>query len=95
MVKLTLLKRGNFSLVNMEWLFVLIGIVLAIPVGYILRILTSDEIKKSRSYFKLIIIISIILSIVSLLLPFESVLKKTLFFGFLFMAIVSFMSWWK
>ncbi len=79
----------------MEWLFVLIALLLAIPAGYILRILTLDEIKYGKFYFKLIIIISIILGIISLLIPIDIILKKTLFFGFLFMAIVSFMSWLK
>ncbi|PIN94188.1 hypothetical protein COU56_03080 [Candidatus Pacearchaeota archaeon CG10_big_fil_rev_8_21_14_0_10_31_9] len=79
----------------MEWLFAIIGLILAIPVGYILRILTSDEIKYGRVYFKAIIIISIIASIISLFLPLDVILKKSLFSGFLFIAIVSFISWWK
>jgi len=79
----------------MEWLFAIIGFILAIPVGYILRILTSDEIKYGRVYFKAIIIISIIASIISLFLPLDVILKKSLFSGFLFIAIVSFISWWK
>jgi len=79
----------------MEWLFAIIGLILAIPAGYILRILTSDEIKYGRVYFKAIIITSITASIISLFLPLDAILKKSLFSGFLFIAIVSFISWWK
>ncbi|MBS3073156.1 hypothetical protein J4477_04965 [Candidatus Pacearchaeota archaeon] len=77
----------------MEWLFTLVGVILAIPTGYILKILTSDEIKYGRFYFKSIAIASVIFAILSILLPLDAVLKKSLFFGFMFMAIVSFISW--
>jgi uncharacterized membrane protein YfcA len=70
-----------------EILKIAIGIavlLLGIPIGSYLARKTKEELKEGQKWFKLIIIISLICSIVSLITQ-----NDTLFFSFLFIAIVT------
>ncbi len=70
-----------------EYISLVIGIVvllLGIPLGSYLAKITKDERKAGQRWFKLIIIISFIGAIVSAILQ-----NDVLFFGFLFIAIVT------
>ena len=69
---------------------ILVGIlvlILGIPIGLYLSKITKEELNEGQKWFKLIIFVSLIGSIVSLFLR-----KDVLFFSFLFIAIVTSMS---
>ncbi|HRZ85546.1 MAG TPA: hypothetical protein P5277_02085 [Candidatus Paceibacterota bacterium] len=70
-------------------------LLLAIPIGYILKHYTKEEIKSGRKYFFYLFITSIVISSIFLFIPINFVLKSTIIFGLLFIAIVSFISWKK
>jgi len=72
----------------MGWIIPIIGLAFAIPIGIFIKMLTKEELKKGKFYFIAIFSFSIVLLIVSLFLK-ETVLKNTLTFQALFMAIVS------
>ena len=61
-----------------------IFLILGVPIGSYLAKITKEELKAGQKWFKLIIIISIICSIVSLITR-----NDFLFFSFLFIAIVT------
>lgn len=69
-------------------------VLLGIPVGLILKFLTSDETKPGKPYFMIVFASSFLLALISLVAPFDTIMKKTMFFGFLFMGIVGFISWY-
>jgi len=57
---------------------------LGIPIGNYLAKLTKEELKSGQIWFKLIIIISLIGSVISLILK-----NDVLLFGFLFISVVT------
>ena len=70
-----------------ELVKILIGIVfilLGIPIGQFLAKITKEELKLGQKWFKIIIIASLVGGIVGLI-----VRNDALFFGFLFIAIVT------
>lgn len=70
-----------------ELINIIIGIVvliLGIPIGSLLAKYTKDELKSGQRWFKLLIIISLIGAVISAVLQ-----NDVLFFGFLFIAIVT------
>ncbi|HLD54874.1 MAG TPA: hypothetical protein VJB35_01310 [Candidatus Nanoarchaeia archaeon] len=73
-----------------EIIRLLIGIfvlILGFPIGIYLSKITSEELKSGQKWFKIIILISLVSSIISL------ILRNDLFlFSFLFIAIVTSMS---
>jgi len=73
-----------------------IGILLfGILVGYLLRYFTKEELEVGRRYFRWLWVAAGILALVSLILPVSIVLKQTMVFSFIFIAIVAFISWKK
>ena len=60
------------------------ALVLAFPIGSLLAKTTKEELKQGQKWFKLIIILSFLGSIISLILK-----NDILFFSFLFIAIVT------
>lgn len=77
----------------MIYLLAIIMLMLAIPIGVILRSLTKEEMKDGKKYFLVLWISCLILAWVFLLLDFESIFRNSAVFTFLFIAIVSFISW--
>ena len=70
-----------------EILKIIIGIavlLLGIPIGSYLAKETKEELKEGQKWFKLIIVVSLICSVVSLLAR-----NDALFFSFLFIALVT------
>jgi len=73
-----------------EIIRLLIGIfvlILGFPIGIYLSKITSEELKSGQKWFKIIILISLVSSIISLILK-----NDLLLFSFLFIAIVTSMS---
>lgn len=73
-----------------EFTKIIIGIfvlLLGIPIGKILKKITKEEIKEGQKWFKLIIIISLIGSLIGLVINNDFIL-----FSFLFIAIVTLQS---
>jgi hypothetical protein len=70
-----------------EVIKLIIGIVvlaLGIPLGHYLSKFTKEELKSGRRWFRLIIVLSLILAVISLIIG-----NDVLLFSFLFIAIVS------
>jgi len=70
-----------------ETLKIAIGIaflLLGIPIGSYLAEKTKEELKQGRKWFKLIIVVSLVSSIVALIIQ-----NDFLFFSFLFIALVT------
>jgi|TARA_Y100000310_G_scaffold32203_1_gene30585 hypothetical protein len=70
-----------------EIIKLIIGILVlisAFPIGSYLAKITKEELKQGKKWFKLIILVSLIGTIISLILK-----KDILFFSFLFVAIVT------
>lgn len=70
-----------------EYLKIIIGIivlVLGIPIGHYLAKITKDELKSGQRWFKVIIVVGLISAVISAVLQ-----NDVLFFGFLFIAIVT------
>ena len=62
----------------------LIILLLGFPIGNYLARITKEELKVGQKWFKLIVFVSILCSVVSLM-----ILNDVLLFAFLFMAIVT------
>ena len=77
----------------MIYLLAIILLLFAIPVGVILRSLTKEEMKDGNKYFLVLWISCLILAGFFLLLDFEIIFRNSAVFTFLFIAIVSFISW--
>jgi integral membrane sensor domain MASE1 len=73
----------------MEYLISIIGLLFAIPLGFLLKSLTKEELEQGRKYFEFIWVISFLVGSVLIFL------KPHLGFSFLFMSIISFISWKK
>jgi len=70
-----------------EILKIIIGIaflLLGIPIGSYLALKTKEELKTGQIWFKIIIVISLICSVISLIIK-----NDALFFSFLFIALVT------
>ena len=65
----------------LNWLFNIVILVLAIPIGYLLAYLCSDELVDGRKWFRALIIISIIGSLGTYIFGYSYV---SLTFGFIF-----------
>lgn len=76
-----------------EILYAILILILAIPIGVILKKITKEEIDYGKNYFQILSIMSITIAIFLLFLPIESNLKKTAIFSLIFIAIVSFISY--
>ncbi|MFA5993073.1 MAG: hypothetical protein WC796_05190 [Candidatus Pacearchaeota archaeon] len=79
-----------------EWLTYLIGVIVlvcGIPIGLMLKKATKEELKSGKKYFKIIWIGCLILAVIAAFVPIAVVLKRTVIFSLLFIAIVSFISW--
>lgn len=78
---------------------VLIGVsilVLSIPVGYILKRLTIEEIGPGRIYLQLVWTLSFILGLIFIFIPIQNKpYKYTIIFSLFFISIISFISWKK
>jgi len=77
----------------MEYILAIVVLLCAIPLGYLLKYETKEEINAGRGYFKILWAGSLALAIFSLFLPINLIIKQTLIFSLIFMAIVSFVSW--
>ena len=77
----------------MSYLLASIILLLAVPFGYLIRYFTKDELKIGKLYFKVLVIISLIISVAILIAPIGAINKKTIISSMLFIAIVSFISW--
>ena len=72
------------------------GLLASIPIGYILKYLTKEELDNGRKYFKVIWIFCLIIAIGFLFFPLDSIeYKKSIIFTLLFIADVVFISWRK
>ncbi|MEM3074704.1 MAG: hypothetical protein QW727_02060 [Candidatus Pacearchaeota archaeon] len=68
----------------------------SIPIGYILKYITKEEIESGRKYFKIIWITSLVLAFILLFIPINSSkYKQVIIFTLLFIANVVFISWKK
>ncbi|HLD98362.1 MAG TPA: hypothetical protein VI815_03480 [Candidatus Nanoarchaeia archaeon] len=67
----------------------------SIPIGIILKSITKEELKSGRKYFMALWVLCIILSILIGFFIKEEILLYSLIFSFIFIGIVSFISWWK
>jgi len=80
----------------MEYIIAIIILLLAIPLGYLLKYYTKDEMKQGKKYFKILGILSLVLGIIMISISFpDPNLNKTAVFSLFFIAIVSFISWRK
>lgn len=79
------------------YIFILGIIVLlwSIPIGIILRTITKEELKSGRKYFLSLWISCIILAFGVGFFIKDEILFFSLVFSFIFIGIVSFISWWK
>jgi uncharacterized membrane protein len=77
----------------MEYLIAIIVLLCAIPVGYLLKYETKEELKSGKKYFRILCISSAILALLSLIIKISQTTKKTLVFSFIFISIISFISW--
>lgn len=69
-------------------------LILAIPIGLILKRMTIEEMESGRIYFNILWLSSIILAIAFYFIPMSNVYDQyTIIFGLLFIAIISFISW--
>ena len=68
----------------------IIVLILAIPVGYLLAWMARDELISGRKWFKIIILLSLILSIIFLILK-----EIVIFFTLIFILIVTLISFIK
>jgi cytochrome c biogenesis factor len=64
-----------------------------IPVGYGLRYFTKEEMKIGKNYFGILFFLSLLISVVVFFTNIDIEMKKTIIFSFLFISIVSFISW--
>jgi len=71
-----------------------IGLLTAIPLGYFLKRITSEEMKIGKKYFLYLSGLSIFVLILSLFLSIEYSVKMTLVFSSLYVGIVSFISYY-
>lgn len=66
----------------------------SIPIGYLLKYLTKDEIKAGKHYFNILWAASLALAILFLFIDVNNeVYKKSIIFSLLFIANVAFISW--
>ncbi len=66
----------------------------AIPVGYILRHFTKEEMSQGKMYFKILWTVSLVMAFFLLFIDIENnIMKKSVIFSLLFISIVSFISW--
>lgn len=68
-------------------------LIIAIPIGFILRKMTPEELKDGKIYFAIIWLLSLILALISFFLNFSEADKYTIIFSLIFIAIISFISW--
>jgi hypothetical protein len=78
---------------------ILIGIfilIFSIPAGYLLRYFTKEEIEIGRPYFAIIWLISLIGGIIFMFILIDNEpYKYTIIFSLFFIAVISFISWFK
>ena len=78
----------------MEIIYAFLLLLSSIPVGYILKKLTKEEIKSGKIYFHKLWISCLILSFALLFVPFNNeIIKITSIFTLLFIANVAFINW--
>ncbi|MEM4625488.1 MAG: hypothetical protein QXJ28_01855 [Candidatus Pacearchaeota archaeon] len=68
-------------------------LLLAIPIGIMLKRFTKEEIRYGRIYFFFLWIICIFLSIIIYLINIDKHIKLSAIFSLIFVLIVSFISW--
>lgn len=78
----------------MGLLYGFILLLASIPLGYLLKKITKEEIKPGKKYFRVLWIISLGLAIVFFMLSINDYnLKLSIIFSLLFIANVAFISW--
>jgi len=81
----------------LKYLLLIVVLLCAIPLGYLLKNITKEELKSGKKYFKLIwtssLILTVVLFVISLFININAQLKNTAIFSLIFIAIVSFISW--
>ena len=78
----------------MENLYAILILITAIPLGYLLKHLTKEELKPGKLYFGAAFSISLVLAIVFLFIPIPNLaIKKTAIITLFYISIVSFISW--
>ena len=78
----------------MSYLIAVAILILSVPIGYLLKLSTKEEMKSGKKYFKILFIVSWILAFVFLLIPIgDAVFKNTVIFSLLFIGNVAFISW--
>lgn len=78
---------------SIQIILALATLIAAVPAGIFLKKYTREEMKDGRKYFKVLCIASLIAAFGFIFAPIGEVLKMTAMFGFVFIAIVSFISW--
>ena len=75
-------------------LYAFLLLIMSVPIGYLLRSITKEELKAGKKYFRLFWIISLIVAFGMLFVDFNDyTLKLSIIFTLLFMANVAFISW--
>ena len=69
---------------RIKLLFGILVLILGIPIGNFLARVTKDELKQGKKWFKLIVVLSLILGLIGLIIS-----NDILMFTFLFIAIVT------
>ena len=77
----------------LEVILSIVGLLLAFPAGYLLAWLCRDELIIGRKWFKIIIGLSLIFSVIVSFLNFKE--KWAVILSLLFLAIISGVSLWK
>ncbi len=67
-----------------QYVLAIVMLVLAVPIGNVLAKLTKEELRLGNKWFKILIISTLILALLSLVIG-----KNDLFFTFLFVAVVT------
>lgn len=77
----------------MNYILAFVVLLLSIPLGYFLRGITKEELRSGKKYFFIIWVGCVVLLMGFLLV--NSLFEETLFyvFSFLFIGVVSFISW--
>lgn len=70
-------------------------LILAIPLGYLLKILTKEEIPQGRIYFEILWVTSLVIGSILFFINFNNeYYKYTILFTLIFISIISFISWY-
>jgi len=79
----------------MKWIITITILLASLPIGYMLRALTKEELKSGKKYFRAIWVLSLIISLFILIAPLDNIIKKSSIFSLLFIGIVGFISWYE